>query len=131
MRATAMPAAMYNMSSMGPMNKKDQKLWHHGILTMYRRIMYRHLPFQEVRHLTDIQVLAMVQQLSPAEELRMARLRAFGQYALRENDFLHWAILGLEGHWLTQVRDETWMDVRLHCWTYLSPTASGRLGALV
>ena len=109
MRATAMSATLYNMSSLGPMNKKDQKLWHHGILTMYRRILHRLLPFQQIRHMTDLQILAMVQQLSPEEELRLARLRAFGQYTLRDNDF-HWAILGLETTWLQQLQDDFhWM----------------------
>ena len=109
MRATAMTATMYNMSSMGPLNKKDQKLWHHGVLTMYRRLMYRLFPYNDIRHMTDTQVLCLVQQLSPAEELRVARLRAFGQYAQRDNDF-HWSILGLEEKWLEQIKDDLgWM----------------------
>ncbi len=66
---------------------------------MYRKMLYRLVHYQEVCHMTDTQVLTKVAQLSE-EELCIMRLRAFGQYMLRNNAF-HWAILGLEQRWLT------------------------------
>ena len=109
MRATAMTATMYNMASMGPLNKRDAKLWNHGIMTMYRKMLYRLYKFDEVRHMTDEQVLIKVEQLSPEEELRIHRLRAYGQYIVQSNQF-HWAILGLEQRWLGLIQqDFTWL----------------------
>ena len=109
MRTTGMTATMYNMSSMGPLNQKDQKLWNHGIMMMYRKLMYRIYKFEIVKHITDDQVLIQVEQLHPEEELRIARLRAYGQYLLRDHAF-HWVMLGLEQRWLGMVKaDFAWL----------------------
>ena len=95
MKATAFAAASYNIGSMSAMTQYDEKIWHHGIVGLYRKAMAKLIPYQRLQHMTDEEVLVHAAALTPAEELRIARLRAYAQY-LRRNHPFHWMILGIE-----------------------------------
>lgn len=109
MRATALTATTYNIGSLGNMTQHDEKLWHHGVMGLYRKAMARIIPYKQLQHMTDEEVLIQADALSPLEELKLARLRAYAHYVQRNHPF-HWMILGHERQWLELVQDDLkWM----------------------
>ena len=117
MRATALTATTYNIGSLGPMTQHDETLWHHGVIGLYRKSMAKIIPYKELQHMTDEEVLIQAEALSPAEELKLARLRAYAHYVQRNNPF-HWMILGHERQWLELVQDDLkWMYSQIRGYT--------------
>ncbi len=121
MKATAFAAASYNIGSMSAMTQYDEKIWHHGIVGLYRKAMAKLILYQRLQHMTDEEVLVHAAALTPAEELRIARLRAYAQY-LRRNHPFHWMILGREKQWLRMVQgDFEWFYRQIRGYTQHPP----------
>lgn len=117
-RATALTATTYNIGSLGPMTQHDEKIWNHGVMGLYRKAMTRIIPYNQLQHMTDEEVLIKAEALSPCEELKLARLRAYAHYVQRNHPF-HWMILGHEKQWLELVaEDMKWMYGQIRGYTH-------------
>ena len=74
-RSTALMATLYNCGTWGHLTQHDSKVWHHGVVKLYRRALQKLYPWRDLQHFSDIKVLCIVDALPPAIELRMARRR--------------------------------------------------------
>ena len=83
LRATALTTTMYNAECWPKMNNKDSQRWVHGVISLYRTALQRTMHHLDLRHLPDIAVLGLCQALHPLTELRIYRLRCYGQYLTR------------------------------------------------
>ena len=118
MRATALTATTYNIGSLGPMTQHDDKIWNHGVMGLYRKAMTRIIPYNQLQHMTDEEVLIKAEAPSPCDELKLARLRAYAHYVQRNQPF-HWMILGHEKQWLELVaEDMKWMYGQIRGYTH-------------
>ena len=108
-RATTWPALTYNAGTWLPLTGTECKLWHSGVMRLYRQTLKKLFPFHELCHLSDMEVLDLTELPHPETALRLCRLRYFGQTLDRGNPTF-WALVAAEQTWLQQVRaDFDWM----------------------
>lgn len=105
LRSTALKAATYNTGCWPSLTVKDSQLWTHGMMALYRTALHRTMHYMDLRHMTDSEVLGLCQALHPLTELRLNRLRSYGQYLQRHCKLL-WAILAEEQQWQQQLLED-------------------------
>ena len=109
LRATALTSTLYNSGTWSRMNAKETQRWVHGVISLYRIALQRTIHHLDLRHMTDLAVLGMCQALHPLTDLRIHRLRSYGQYLSRHCKLL-WALLAEEQDWRQMViEDFQWL----------------------
>ena len=105
-RLTALKAALYNCGTWGKMTQHDATIWHHGLVMLYRKALARLYPWKQLMHFTDDKILCLTDALSPTVELRLARLRMYGQALQRQCPF-YWTLLAMEQTWSGMLKDDS------------------------
>lgn len=105
LKATALTSTLYNSGTWSRMNAKETQRWVHGVLSLYRIALQRTLHHLDLRHMPDLAVLGMCQALHPLTDLRIHRLRSYGQYLNRHCKLL-WALLAEEQDWRQMVLED-------------------------
>ena len=111
-KITALKAVLYNCGAWGRMTQHDAKIWNHGVVMLYRKAMTKLYPWQQLMHYTDNKVLCLAEALPPMMELRLARLRIYGQ-ALQRHCPFYWTLLCMEQTWFELLQED-------FVWLYLS-----------
>ena len=119
LRSTSLSAIHYNAATWTDFTNKAIQSWHAGHLSLYRRVLHGTMPFEQIRHLRDDEVLQLVDEPSPREQLSLLRLRWFGA-AMQYETPTFWATLAIEKKWLQLLtQDLTWMYTQLQGFTTL------------
>ena len=74
-KATTWPALTYNAGTWLPLTAAEEKLWHSGIMRLYRQVLKKLYPIQELRHFSDMKILDITDLPHPLLALRLCRLR--------------------------------------------------------
>ena len=118
-KATTWPALTYNAGTWLPLTAAEEKLWHSGIMRLYRQVLKKLYPIQELRHFSDMKILDITDLPHPLLALRLCRLRYFGQTLDRGNDNF-WALVAAEQTWLHQIQDDfDWLYEQIRELTHL------------
>ena len=105
LRATCLSTMQYNAGTWTGLTQQSKNAWHTGHMNLYRKALTGLRPYQEIRHMTDDEILFYVEELHPEETLIILRLRWYGSALTRLSDHF-WAILAYEGTWLQQLRED-------------------------
>ena len=119
LRSTSLSAIHYNAATWTDYTNKAIQSWHSGHLSLYRRVLHGTMPFEQIRHLRDEEVLQLVHEPSPREQLSLLRLRWFGA-AMQYDTPTFWATLAIEKRWLQLIsQDLNWMYRQIQGFTTL------------
>ena len=118
-RATTWPALVYNAGTWLPLTQAEEKLWYGGVMRLYRQVLKKLYPLEELRHFPDMKIFDLTELPHPLVALRLCRLRYFGQTLGRGNPNF-WALVAEEQSWLQQIHEDLdWFYTQIQDLTYL------------
>ena len=120
-RATVWLSLTYNVGTWSELSPSELRIWHCGVLRLYRQLLRKLYPAEVVRHFTEDQSLSLTGLPEPLTAIRICRLRHFAQVLSRGNPFF-WALVAEEQSWLTAVQlDFAWLYSNIQGLTCLPP----------
>eukprot|EP00434_Breviolum_minutum_P030641 symbB.v1.2.027095.t1/scaffold2753.1/size71542/7 len=60
-RATTWPALVYNAGTWLPLTQAEEKLWYGGVMRLYRQVLKKLYPLEELRHFPDMKIFDLTE----------------------------------------------------------------------
>ena len=109
--ACILSVAFYNAGSWTIPTEKEWKSFESAILSLYRRLLIKEFPHDELLLWSTDRLCHALQLPAPHELLRLARLRYYGSVLRHGSDSL-WALIAVENLWFQQVHaDFDWLHL--------------------
>ena len=105
LQSTAMAALLYNVGTWPQLTKGEMRLWHGGVLRLYKTVFHRLYDIDTQFHMTMDQVIALTDLPSPELLLSLQRAKQLGHYLQRECDYF-WALVGQGQYWMDVVYED-------------------------
>ena len=119
LQATALATLHYGSGTWSRLTANELKVWNTTHFTLYRKLLYKLFAFEDIRHMTDDEILVKVQQVHPTITLRLQRLHWYGSMLTRTCPNF-WAITAYEKWWIQCVTDDLdWLFQQIVGYTWL------------
>lgn len=119
LQATALATLHYGSGTWSRLTANELKVWNTTHFTLYRKLLYKLFAFEDIRHMTDDEILVKVQQVHPTITLQLQRLHWYGSMLTRTCPNF-WAIMAYEKWWIQCVTDDLdWLFQQIVGYTWL------------